>query len=356
MNINKIEFIVCVNNERYFEECEWYIKRLVIPNGFEVKITPIRGAVDIANAYNKSMSESDAQYKVYLHQDTFILNRDFISDIVSIFGTDLKIGLIGVLGGKPLPNNAICYDNWNLGGTYACNVLNTFNIERGNPNHKITDYYEAEAIDGMIMVTRYDIPWRSDLNYGWDFYDVSQSLEFIRAGWKVIIPRQKELWCLHDCGISKLKQYDISREIIMKEYDEVFSGTFETQGYHEMNELSEKIVQLELVALENGDIKQLFQIDSALYGNGGTKSNKSVYIHIFLLILLKESEADENTFSFMGAVNSFDEMLDKYTEVKFYIRRCILEKHDYSKIEKEAVLTYGISKAAFEIIYHCVSY
>lgn len=31
------------------------------------------------------MRESDDKYKVYLHQDTFIINKNFIYDIIDIF-------------------------------------------------------------------------------------------------------------------------------------------------------------------------------------------------------------------------------------------------------------------------------
>ena len=31
---------------------------------------------------------------------------------------------------------------------------------------------EVEAIDGLLMATQYDIPWREYLFYMWVFYDV----------------------------------------------------------------------------------------------------------------------------------------------------------------------------------------
>ena len=50
------------------------------------------------------------------------------------------------------------------------------------------------------MATQYDIPWREDLFQGFHFYDVSQSLEFQRAGYLIGIPNQANLWCIHYNG------------------------------------------------------------------------------------------------------------------------------------------------------------
>ena len=61
-------------------------------------------------------------------------------------------------------------------------------------------YVHVAAIDGLFMATQYDLPWRADLFHGWHFYDISQSREFINAGYKVVIPHQQEPWVIHDCG------------------------------------------------------------------------------------------------------------------------------------------------------------
>ena len=42
------------------------------------------------------------------------------------------------------------------------------------------------------MATQYDVPWREDLFDGFDFYDVSQSFEFRKAGYTVGVPVQRD--------------------------------------------------------------------------------------------------------------------------------------------------------------------
>lgn len=69
-----------------------------------------------------------------------------------------------------------------------------------------------------MMITQYDIKWREDLFKNWDFYDISQSQEFIKAGYKVVVPNQKNPWCIHDDGFFNLKNYYENRKIFQREY------------------------------------------------------------------------------------------------------------------------------------------
>jgi len=80
----KICFIVCVNNDKYAAECQLYIDSLIVPQGYATDVISITGAQSMAAGYNAAMLESDAKYKIYLHQDTFIRNCNFIQDILSI--------------------------------------------------------------------------------------------------------------------------------------------------------------------------------------------------------------------------------------------------------------------------------
>ena len=113
LNEHKIAFIICTNNQLYCKECLYYISLLDVPEGYEIDVMTIEGAEYITKAYNAAMGESDAKYKVYLHQDVFILNRNFIQDIVNIF-SDEKIGMIGFAGRTRVKDFLSSYC-WNKG-------------------------------------------------------------------------------------------------------------------------------------------------------------------------------------------------------------------------------------------------
>lgn len=214
MNEKKVCFIFCSNDQLYTEECLYYINHLRIPEGYQVDAFAIEGAVSMAAGYNEGMRASDAKYKVYLHQDVFIVNPDFIQNIIDIFRKDPQIGMIGMIGSPRLPDTGIMWDDERCGAIYVP-AYNKEPLFRPGGDGELT---EVEAIDGLLMITQYDIPWREDLFDKWDFYDCSQSQEFIRRGYKIVVPWMKEPWCLHDSTISYMTFYDGERQKFLGEY------------------------------------------------------------------------------------------------------------------------------------------
>ena len=75
MNQNKFAFIICSNNETFLNECITYINLLEVPQDYEIELLTITDAPCITSGYNEGMSSTDAKYKIYLHQDVFLLNR-----------------------------------------------------------------------------------------------------------------------------------------------------------------------------------------------------------------------------------------------------------------------------------------
>lgn len=212
----EICFIICTNNALYAQECIYYIDHLKVPDSIRVDILTIEQANSLTSAYNEAMQYSKAKYKVYLHQDTFIINPDFIQECLNIFRGNREIGLLGNVGVCTMPASGIMWDHDRFGMLYEQHIYETELLS--NPIDPAREYLEVEAVDGFLMVTQYDIPWREDLFTGWDFYDCSQSMEFIRKGYKVVVPNMRSPWCVHDCGFINLERYDEEREKFVREY------------------------------------------------------------------------------------------------------------------------------------------
>ncbi|WP_394885807.1 glycosyltransferase [Clostridium butyricum] len=196
MNNNKIAFITCVKNQEIYMESLKYINNLIIPDGYEIDIISINEADCIASAYNEAIKDTNAKYKVYLNENTYIVNKNFIYDILELFGKDSKIGMIGVIGTKLAPINGLLNEVESKYGKIYRNDSTSMKLLEFNEVNN--EYEEVIAIDGLIMITQYDVKWRNDLFKGWDFYDTSQSIEFILAGYKVVLPNQNKPWCLNE--------------------------------------------------------------------------------------------------------------------------------------------------------------
>ena len=96
---NKIAFITCVNDEDMYNECLLYLQSLHVPDGMSVEYIPVRGASSMCSGYNAGARRTNARYKVYLHQDVLVVNKNLIQDLLSIF-RDEEIALVGMIGSR----------------------------------------------------------------------------------------------------------------------------------------------------------------------------------------------------------------------------------------------------------------
>lgn len=216
MDDKKIAFIICVNQELYYQECVHYIEKLIVPEGFTIEIYAVRDANSIFSAYNQAMQYSDAKYKIYMHQDVFLLKKTLLKESVAFFQCHRQVGLLGLLGGTEIPKGRRFYKEWNCGNVIVCNDTKEFHNKLGAESTK------GFAIDGMFMMTQYDVPWREDVLKGWDFYDFSESLEFQKSGYEVWVLQQHEPYSIHDCGYLKLIDYDERLDAFLRYYVEDF--------------------------------------------------------------------------------------------------------------------------------------
>lgn len=212
MDNHKFCFIMCTNDTEYKNECIKYINNLYVPAGYSLDIVTIENASSMTSGYNHAMSSNDAKYKIYLHQDVFIINKHFLFDLLDVF-RDGSIGMVGMVGTPSLPASITPWEAFRVGALYSNNILESYMSDITAPS--LTD---VDCIDGLLMATQYDIPWREDLFKAWDFYDVSQSFEFHRANYRVVVPKMDSPWVIHDDGLLNLDNYENEKEIFKKKY------------------------------------------------------------------------------------------------------------------------------------------
>ena len=217
-NPDKICFITCVNDEDWYSECLLYLQHLEMPEGMQAEYLPIRGAKSMCAGYNEGLRRSDAKYKVSLHQDTLVVNKQLVRDLKALFA-DESIGAVGVIGCRNLPRSGIWWDGMRTYGRvlHACEPESVVDSVGMQPEGA---YMEVEAVDGLFIAMQYDIPWREELFTGWHLYDTSICKEVQRSGKRVVVPNQtEEFWCIH-CPKEKplASDYRGYQKTFLKEY------------------------------------------------------------------------------------------------------------------------------------------
>jgi hypothetical protein len=216
MNGKKFSFLIVTNKEEYYNECVYYIGNLKVPEGYVVECVPVHQASGMASGYNAAMQVTDAKYKIFIQQDVFILNRHFLQDLLTVFESDPRIGMVGMTGIEKLPKDMLLWGAPRVGALYNTQTGKadyeeySYNIEDG-----MTD---VECVDGLLIATQTDLKWRADLFDGWDLYDAAQSCEFRRKGYRLVVPVQKLPWVFYDRPIVGVWNYNKYRKIFLQEY------------------------------------------------------------------------------------------------------------------------------------------
>lgn len=219
MNDHKFCFIICSNNDLLLEECIHYINHIKIPQGFEIDLLVINEAESMTQGYNEAMMKADARYKIYMHQDVFLLNSNILSDLLAIFSSDQQIGMIGMVGYDTVSPDGIMWRSKCCGSIYGRPSFSEL-IDYSYSIRKDGFSYVAE-IDGFFMATAYDLSWDTEQLKDWDFYDAFQSINFLRQGYKIAVPVQRHPWCMHDDGkILNIRNYNYYRHIFLEKYRE----------------------------------------------------------------------------------------------------------------------------------------
>ena len=169
--MEKISLIIYYDEERSLQECVYYLQKLQVPEGFETEFLYVKDAENLDAVRNEAIQKRASKYKVYLDQNTLIINNFFLYEILSRFKKKPEIGMLGVWG------SGINEEN-NLG-----RILLWSEEEISEVNY-VSDRKDEAAINvnGVLIATQYDLEW---------------------SEYQKVIPYQDSCWCIYDCRSDK---------------------------------------------------------------------------------------------------------------------------------------------------------
>lgn len=149
---NSIFFIIIGDDERITSENVQYLNQLILPNEMNAEYCIVKKNED---AFRIGQSESDAKYKVYLDQNSYIIDKNFILKIVNIFEKDENIKMAGVRGYK---KNACSEKIEIIGNNLAMKYEDGGGIKEVNEGMEY-GVIEVQAVDSHLFVTSQDMEW-----------------------------------------------------------------------------------------------------------------------------------------------------------------------------------------------------
>lgn len=221
MDEQKVCFISCVNDKITYQECLLYLQQLTLPAGMKSESFAVYDADSMAEGYWEAMRQSDAKYKIYLHQDVRVVERTVVERLLNIFLHHPEIGMLGLAGCKKLNDDGIWWLSEGCCGKIAeLQIPEQLRLIDYGPVGGEFEY--VDALDGVFLATQVDIPWRQDVFKGWHFYDISQCMEFQRAGYKISVMHQEYPYCIHASKYKLLgEDYMRWQKVFLQEYAQV---------------------------------------------------------------------------------------------------------------------------------------
>ncbi|MCI9200237.1 MAG: FkbM family methyltransferase [Lachnospiraceae bacterium] len=181
-----VAFIIFYDDERYLEECVYYINKLQVPHGIHVEIMGVGGISgnEQGEGYNAAMRGSNAKYKVYLDCHLFIICDTFLYEMIDIFHSNGQIGMFGICGytGKMEEMDIGRVLLWDGYGISQFHKQETKALER------------VSSLGNMLMATQYDMEWAEDCGGG------THCRSLAEKGYQTVVPYQTSSWCLYDFG------------------------------------------------------------------------------------------------------------------------------------------------------------
>lgn len=161
--------------------------------------------------------------------------------------------------------------------------------------------------------------WREDIFDGWDFYDISQCMEFQKAGFQVVILNQKEPWCYHDNTYSKMTEYEFYRERFCQEYATVESFEFCKRSDYLLDyERAKETVRREVeLLISKGAVAELRKLFNTPENRGFLYLRE--YECIVFIDWLEEQSQIQNRFWLEGM--TAEQLVAKFRSLKYALKR-----------------------------------
>ena len=217
-----VDLIICSRNPRLLEICLANAKKTAFKEFNPIIIQNNPRKFSLTEAYNLGIQQSKSEILVFMHEDVWLLSKNWDEMLRKIFSGTANLGVVGVAGTNYLDEIA----QWYIYGANHCRgaVMHSdgqriwVNDFGGDPQEPIAP---VVVVDGVFMACRKEVILKNNLYFSeafnhFHFYDISWSAAVFRCGFSNVVTREIQL--LH-LGLGDLDEnWDIERKKFVEKF------------------------------------------------------------------------------------------------------------------------------------------
>ncbi len=216
-----LAYIMCANEEQYVAEAARYLRRQRLPKAVRANLYVVYHAPSMAYGYNLAMEQANADYYIYLHQDTFVFDREYTKGLLDALD-EQNYALLGVAGTRQLASSGVWWEGAEEQKQFALEQDYVLNVPASYTGDAGQYCSEVQILDGVLLATDRKVPWRADLFTHFHFYDISCAFEYARRGLKAAVYYNGAPGVLHEVSVARNPaaeaKYEEARQRLVKEY------------------------------------------------------------------------------------------------------------------------------------------
>lgn len=262
---NKICIVINVTAQDKYDITMRSLQTINVPQGKKVEICEIFDAANIGAAYNQAIIGSNAKYKIYIQEGVEILNKNILSELLDLFESEYKAGIVGMSGSEYIPVDTNIYKTKKYYGAICSNKQNIA-YKEVDAGAKIVD-----GLDGLFLATQYDIPWREDKFSSLYYLTLAQCTEFRQNGYSPMVVQQDAPWigfgtCLEYRGHDDGTESKAFKEMYYKDIFPLVSILIPTHNRPEYlkialeSAINQTYQNLEIIVSDDSDDDRTYQL------------------------------------------------------------------------------------------------
>ena len=151
---NRIAIIIAISNVNNKYHITKILKNILVPSPYSVEVIFIN-EINVAKAYNTGLNKTTADYKLYIRDDVFFLEPEFLSRLTYMIPTYEHRFAIGCLGSYLTSDGNYAKKN-KLYGSYK--YRSNDKIEYSNARN-VLYRLKVHILDSSILFTNSNIKW-----------------------------------------------------------------------------------------------------------------------------------------------------------------------------------------------------